>query len=132
MLDPSTILAVIQIAGSLLSQVVKYVSEVKGATTEITRLKQPIQDLEAVLKQLHDICRRYPGRLDGCTIAVTNAQTELSSLDVLLTKHISSRRSRPGLHKLLWPSIKKNVDGYLNRLEQSKTTILLALKPDQL
>jgi chromosome segregation ATPase len=131
-MDPGTILAVVQLSGAVLSNLVKYTKAVKGAATESDRLSKYVEQLRDALNRLEALCREHSDRVQSCATAIKIARDELSALNDLLKPEIDSKRRRLGIRSLKWPLKTEEVNRFIGNLERSKSTVLLALNTDQM
>ena len=140
-MDPGTALAIVKMSASVLSIIWKYYSSVKDAKKDIERLEDEIRVVNKVFQSLKDLLDRanIPGT--GTTkLPVSKSLleptrrtlSEIQELEKRLNPNPGRKvMNRVGVRALKWPLQKKDVDGYIARLERDKTTVVSALQIDQ-
>ncbi|KAJ5690340.1 hypothetical protein N7462_004732 [Penicillium macrosclerotiorum] len=133
----ASVIAVIQLAGSIITVCGGYVNKAKHAKEEIHRLQQELGGLVEVLKVLHQLLHG-----PNCTKLMTTeallkyvpeCNLALKSLKEKLEPDKTQKRmSRLGLRALKWPLKQRAVDDTIRDIERYKTLINLALDIDQL
>jgi hypothetical protein len=121
----SSIIAVVQIAGSIAKLCGGYISDVKDARQDIERLQQKAATLRDVLQKLieaSDMKNQTPLNLSNeVIISIKQCSQELARLQKKLQPKIGQKTmSRVGFRALKWPLSKASVnddvemiDGYL-------------------
>ena len=134
----ASIIAVIQISGSVVSICYSYRNAVKGAAEEAAKITDEVKSLQDILDRLLKIAEREVARgstrlqalqalaePDG---ALSQSQAELSALQIKLEP---AQKARMVWQAIKWPltegSVKKAIEG-ISRL---KATLTLAMVTDQ-
>ena len=135
----ASVIAVIQIAGTIVNICYEYRSRVRHAPRTITRLIDEMDGLRDVLKKLDLVLEEE--RLSGL-MRLTAVHEELTKKDGLLSQCYSDleqlkqtlepkRGIRAVAQALQWPLKEKDVDKALQRIERFKTLLTLATAGDQ-
>jgi hypothetical protein len=137
MLDPSTILAVIDLSAKVLSCIWKYFAAVKDARNDIGRLRLGLEDLQRTFQNLGDLLNGPNGsKLAASKSLVQATFTARKDVEDLLKSLDPGKRTRlmklAGLRELGWPLKKDEVAKILARFERYKAEANLALQVDQM
>ncbi|CAI7611180.1 unnamed protein product [Penicillium pancosmium] len=132
----ASVVAIIQLAGSIVKICGGYIKEAQDAREEILELQQAVTDLAGVLRQLHVLLQGPGGSrfsssqtLDG---AMTKCRLTLQGLEVIIgPEKRSNLMRRLGLRALAWPLKRSEVKGAISDLESYKSTFTLSLQIDQ-
>jgi SMC interacting uncharacterized protein involved in chromosome segregation len=132
----ASVIAVIQVTGSLVKLCGGYIQEVRNAREEIltlqraiTSLQDTIQDLQNNLQEnkakgLHT-SSRLPSDITACL-------SDLQALEARLDPGKGKTLMRKiGLRALKWPLKRTEVEGLTQNLERYKSSFLLSLQVDQ-
>ena len=140
-MDPRTALAVVQISASVLSIILKYYSGVKDAKKDIERLEDEIRVVCKIFQNLKDLLDKTNITTTGTTeLPVSKSLlgptrrtlSEMLELEKRLNPNPGRKvMNKVGFRALGWPLKKKDVDGYIARLERDKATVVSALQLDQ-
>lgn len=132
----ASIIAVIQLAGSIVKVCGGYIQEVKDACDEILSLQKEIQSLQGVLqdleKFLHSVDKKPLPTSSRLPSIVTDCLSDLQDLEARLG--LGTRKKlmkRVGLRALKWPLKRGEVEGIIQNLERYKSSFLLSLQVDQ-
>jgi hypothetical protein len=133
----ASVIAVIQLAGSIVKICGGYIQEVKDAREEILALQQAVTGLEGVLQQLKEFFQGPNGpklsssqTLDG---DITNCSLALTALEKKIDagrRHQAMRRL--GFRALAWPLKRAEVERVVSDLERYKSSFTLSLLIDQM
>jgi uncharacterized protein YydD (DUF2326 family) len=135
--NAASVIAVIQLAGSVVRICGGYIAEVKGARRDVEHVQREIESLTAILQNLLQLLRsRHGTELSTSGVLQENIADCLLTLGDLKRKIEPKRRSQPvmkrlGLRALKWPLKREEVMKVVNRLERDKSSISLALEMDQ-
>lgn len=118
----SSIIAVIQIAGSIAKLCGGYVSDVKDAHQDIERLQQKAATLRDVLQKLieaSDVTNRKPLNLSNeVMISIKQCSDDLARLQKKLQPKTGHKAmSKVGLRALKWPLSKASVNNDVRMIE---------------
>ncbi|KAJ5761804.1 uncharacterized protein N7511_005186 [Penicillium nucicola] len=132
----ASVIAVIQLTGSIAQICGKYLNNVKNATQDIQRFQEKITALAQVLGSLDDLIRGSDGnKLIATQDLVGNIGKCFSALANLKEKINPETTQNPmrkwGLRALKWPLARSEVDLAVNELEWYQTTFTLSLQIDQ-
>ena len=132
----ASVIAVIQLTGSLVKLCGGYIQEVKNARDEISNLHQAIAGLQGTLQDLHKFLQSNDAK--GLPISsrlvsnITDCLSDLRALEVRLDLGKGKKLIRKvGLRALKWPLKRAEVDGVIQNLERYKSLFLLSLQVDQ-
>ncbi|KAI1092560.1 ankyrin repeat-containing domain protein [Rostrohypoxylon terebratum] len=134
-MDPVSISASIIAVIQLSSEVVKYISDVSGATKERIRLRDEVLCCESILQQLRDGSDDSEEAKWSETInSLETPNGPLNRLSVILDLLRSKLQPRDGFEKafgaLKWPFQEKEVSKMINTMEREKNLLNLALAND--
>lgn len=132
----ASIIAVIQLTGSLVKLCGSYFQEVKDARDEIFTLQQTIAGLQGTLQDLHKLSQSNDGkalptssRLVG---NITDCLSDLRALEARLDPGKGKKlMRRVGLRAIKWPMKRAEVEGVIQKLKENKSLFLLSLQVDQ-
>lgn len=132
----ASVIAVIQLAGSLVKVCGGYIREVKDARDEILSLQQEIESLQGILKGLEKILlsgdRKALPTSSRLVSNVTDCLSDLRALETRLDTGTGKRLMRKvGLRALKWPLKREEVEGIIKNLERYTSAFLLSLQVDQ-
>lgn len=132
----ASVIAVIQLTGSIVQICRKYLNNVKNATQDIKRFQEKIAALTHVLQSLEELVRGSDGNklaatqdlvdnIAKCSLALTNLKEKIDP-------ETTQRRMRKwGLRALKWLLAQSEVDFAIIELDWYKTTFALSLQIDQ-
>lgn len=133
-MDPGTILAVVTASATVLNCITKYYLDVKDARQDRERLHKEIEALHHVLKKVQNLAEgpnadKVPclssSVKESCFLDIKNLETKLDP------GKGRKAMKKLGVRALKWPFDKNEVNGYINKLERHKNTIIAALGMDQ-
>jgi hypothetical protein len=132
----ASVIAVIQLTGSLVKLCGGYIREVKGAREEILTLQLVITGLQGTLQDLQKLLQRdNANSLPTSLRLVSNIADCLSDLQALEERLDPGKGRRlmqkVGLRALKWPLKRTEVEGVTKNLERYKSSFLLSLQVDQ-
>jgi hypothetical protein len=132
----ASVIAVIQLTGSLVKLCGGYLREVRNARGEILTLQQGITGLQESLQDLQKFLQSNNGNaLRTSSRLLSNIAHCLSELQALETRLDQGKgkklMSKMGLRAIQWPLKRTEVDGVVKNLERRKSSFLLALQVDQ-
>ncbi|KAF7170941.1 hypothetical protein CNMCM6106_005492 [Aspergillus hiratsukae] len=132
----ASIIAVIQLTGSLVKLCGGYIREVKDARGEILDLQRAITGLQGTLQDLQKFLQSNNGKVlptsSRLVTNITDCLSDLRALEVRLDPGNGKRLMRKvGLRALKWPLKRTEVEGVVKNLERYKTSFLLSLQVDQ-
>jgi hypothetical protein len=133
----ASIIAVIQISQTVITQAYKYGQTVKNAKKDIKRIEGELKDVDNVLRKLRDLAHRVEklGRsLDHWPTLVSMKQKDgpLSKCESALNSLLAELAPVDGWAKMreraLWPHKMKKVEKALRTITQQKGSFMEALK----
>lgn len=132
----ASVIAVIQVAGSIAQICGGYISKVKNANQDICHLQQEVSRLGEVLKTLYELLRgRDGGKLitsDALFHDVANCSSTLANLKKKIDPETTQNPMRKwGLRALKWPLQHAEVEKVISDIERYKSLFSLALQVDQ-
>lgn len=131
----ASIIAIIQLTGSIVNICRGYIQEVKDARDDIITLQQTVAGLEAILQKLKEIPHDSRERKLSTSSLVDNISDCFSCLEALEEKIDLGRGKRMmkrlGIRALKWPLKRKEVDRIITNLERYKSFFTLSLQVDQ-
>ncbi|KGO43643.1 hypothetical protein PEX1_080080 [Penicillium expansum] len=133
----TSVIAVIQLTGSIVKICGSYIQEAKNARDEILELQQAVTDLEGVLRELNVLLQSPNGsKLSSSqTLAssITRCRSTLEALEEILQPGRRKQAMRRlGLRALAWPIKRKQAKGIASDLQEYKSTFTLSLQIDQI
>ena len=132
----TSVIAVIQLTGSLMKICGGYIQEVKDARDDIITLQRTVTGLQGILQTLHKFLQaRSETRLPTSSRLVNDITDCLSDLRTL-EENIDPGRGkkmmkRLGLRALKWPLKRTEVERIVQALERYKSSFTLYLQVDQ-
>lgn len=135
-MDPGTILAVIQLTGSVAKICGKYITGVKGATGEIESLQHELEGLKGVLQRLDELLKGPHGPVLRASQDLAKNIDHCHARLAALKEHIEPSDKRKfmtklGLRALKWPLKRDEVERTTKELDRDKSLFLTALQIDQ-
>ena len=131
----ASVIAVVQLTGSIIQICGKYISNVKNATQDIRRLEEKIAALANVLQSLDELLRGSNGKITALKHLVGNITTcslALTELKNKMDPETTQKGMRKwGLRAFKWPLARSEVDSVIGEIEWYKTTFALSLQVDQ-
>ncbi|KAJ5435561.1 hypothetical protein N7445_006446 [Penicillium cf. griseofulvum] len=132
----ASVIAVIQLTGSLVKLCGGYIQEVKDARDQIFTLQRAIAGLQGTLQDLQKFLQSNDGKaLPTSSRLVNNIADCLSDLRALEARLDLGKgkklMSKMGLRALKWPLKRTEVEGVTQNLERYKSSFLLSLQVDQ-
>jgi hypothetical protein len=136
----ASVIAVIQLTGSLVAICGGYIQKVKYARVDVTTLQQAAEGLQPMLQDIHRLLqnsneKRLPtsSRLvSDITDALSDLQAHLQSLNGRLGSGIGKRSmSTFGLRAWKWPLERAEVDREVQKLKRYQDLIFSALAVDR-
>jgi hypothetical protein len=133
----ASVIAVIQVTGSLVTICGGYLQRVKHARNDIITLQRTIESLQMILQDLLKILRdsnkeRLPtsSRLAS---EIVHCFSDLRALNEKLESNNGKKSMRKfGFRAWRWPLERAEVDGEVQKLERYKSSFLLSLQVDQM
>jgi uncharacterized protein Yka (UPF0111/DUF47 family) len=132
----ASVIAAIQLTGSLVMQCWGYFQEVKGARDEIQYLQRTITGLQGTLQDLERLLRS-----DGTKALPTSSKLDRNiedcsaELQALETRLDSGKRKKlmrkVGLRALKWPLKRSEMESVIQKLEGYKSLFIVSLNVDQ-
>jgi SMC interacting uncharacterized protein involved in chromosome segregation len=132
----ASVIAVVQVTGSLVKLCGGYIQEVRNAREEILTLQRAITSLQDTLQDLQNNLQenkakglytssRLPSDITACL-------SDLQALEARLDPGKGKTLMRKiGLRALKWPLERTEVEGLTQNLERYKSSFLLSLQVDQ-
>jgi hypothetical protein len=132
----ASVIAVIQLTGSLVKLCGGYIREVKYARDEILTLQQTIAGLKGTLQDLHTFLQSTDGKAlptsSRLVRNITDCLTDLCALEARLDPGRGKKLMRKmGLRALKWPLKRAEMEGVIQNVERYKSSFLLSLQVDQ-
>ncbi|KAJ5991396.1 WD40 repeat-like protein [Penicillium canescens] len=132
----ASVIAVVQLTGSLVKLCGGYIQEVRNAREEILTLQRAIfglQDsLQALQNNLQENKAKCPSTSSRLPSDITACLSDLQALEARLDRGKGKALMRKmGLRALKWPLERTEVEGLIRRLERYKSSFLLSLQVDQ-
>ncbi|KAJ5936027.1 hypothetical protein N7454_005325 [Penicillium verhagenii] len=132
----ASVIAVIQLTGSIATFCGGYIQEVKDARNEILALQQAITGLEGTLQDLQKLLQSNNGTVLSTSSQlvsnITDCKADLRALEVKLDPGKGKKLMRKvGLRALKWPLKRAEVEGIVQKLERYNSSFLLSLQVDQ-
>jgi hypothetical protein len=137
----ASVIAVIQLAGSILKICGGYIHEVKDARKEITSLQQQVEGITTVLEKLREHLQGPNGTklftsqiLDG---SIADCRSVLEALEKKIHPDktglgtVKKKMRRLGIRALKWPLKRTEVQEVMSELEKYKSLFTLSLSIDQ-
>lgn len=132
----ASVIAVIQLTGSLVKICGGYIQEVKDARDDIITLQRAITGLQGILQDLQKFLQSHNDKtLPTSSRLVSNITDCLSDLRALEVKIDPGRGKKlmrkVGFRALKWPLKRAEVEGIVQNLERYKSSFTLSLQVDQ-
>ncbi|KAL3469681.1 WD40 repeat-like protein [Aspergillus californicus] len=132
----ASVIAVIQLTGSLVKLCGGYIQEVKDARKEIINLQHAITGLEGTLQDLQKFLQSNNAKALPTSSRlfsnIADCLSDLQALEARLDPGKGRRLMRKvGLRALKWPLKRTEVEGVAKNLERYKSLFLLSLQMDQ-
>lgn len=132
----ASVVAVIQLAGSLVTVCGSYIQNVKHARDDITALQLSVESLRGVLQELLQFLRGLNDKSLPTSLRLVNDITDclldLQGLNERLEPRKGKRSMRRfGLRAFRWPLDRAEVDREVQKFERYKSSFLLSLQVDQ-
>ncbi|KAJ5713514.1 uncharacterized protein N7483_010695 [Penicillium malachiteum] len=133
----SSVIAIIQLAGSLAQLCGGYIQKVKGARDEILTLQQSIGGIQGIFSDLERLLSHDPQSLPSSSQLVSNIEaclSDLQGLEAKLDPHGgkgTKMMRKVGLRALKWPLKRGEVESIVQTLERYKSSFILSLQVDQ-
>lgn len=131
----ASVIAVIQLTGSLVKLCRGYIREVKDARDEILKLQRAAESLQRIfqdLKFLQDSNGKRLSTSSQLASDIADCLSDLQALEARLDPGKGKKIMRKaGLRALKWPMKRAEVEGVTQNLEKYKTSFLLSLQVDQ-
>lgn len=132
----ASVIAVIQLTGSLVKLCGGYIREVQNAREEILTLQRTIIGLQDTLQDLQNNLQKNKANAlptsSRLPIVITACLSDLQALESRLDPGKGKSLMRKiGLRALKWPLKRAEVEGLTQNLERYKSSFLLSLQVDQ-
>ncbi|KAJ6118780.1 hypothetical protein N7471_013400 [Penicillium samsonianum] len=132
----ASVIAVIQLTGTLVKLCGGYIQEVKDARDEILTLQRAIAGLQGTLQDLQRFLQSNHGKaLPTSSRLVSNftdCLSDIRALEARLDPGKGKKLMRKvGLRALKWPLKRTEVESVIHNLERYKSSFLLSLQVDQ-
>lgn len=133
----ASVIAVVQLTGTIAQICGKYLNNVKNAKQDIQRFQEKTIALAQVLQSLDELLHRSNGiELTATKSLVDNIATCYSALTKLKEKidpeTTQGHMRKWGLRAFKWPLTRSELDDALNEIEGYKTTFSFSLQVDQM
>ncbi|KAJ5151368.1 uncharacterized protein N7482_010620 [Penicillium canariense] len=133
----ASVIAVIQLTGSIVQICGQYLNNVKNARRDIQRFQEQVAALANVLQSLDELTRGSNGKqltaTQGLIDNIAECSLALTSLKEKIDPQVTQRRMRTwGLRAFKWPLTRLEVDHAIMELEGYKSTFALSLQVDQM
>lgn len=134
--NAASIIAIIEVAGSVLKTCVTYFNEVKDAKNDIHRLQVEVASLTGLLEKVSELLHSPHGMVLSASKMMVDGMNECSSTLTALDKRIDPGKSHKimtkwGIRALKWPLKKDELRKTVEDIERCKTALNLALQVDQ-
>ncbi|KAE8132421.1 hypothetical protein BDV38DRAFT_210749 [Aspergillus pseudotamarii] len=132
----ASVIAVIQLTGSLVKLCGGYIQEVNNARNDILTMQKAIVSLEGTLQDLKSFLQSDSGRAlptsSRLVSDIAHCLSDLQALEVRLDPGRGKRLMRKvGLRALKWPLKRTETKGIVKNMERYKSSFLLSLQVDQ-
>jgi hypothetical protein len=132
----ASVIAIIQLTGSLMKLFGGYIQEVKDARADIISLQRTFENIEWTLQDLHTFLQRDDGKALSVSSRIANSITDcLTDLQTVEAKLDPGKgrnmMKKVGLRALKWPLKRAELESIIHNLERYKSLFLLALQVDQ-
>ncbi|KAJ5216310.1 uncharacterized protein N7498_002717 [Penicillium cinerascens] len=134
--NAASIIAVIQLAGTVLTTCVTYFNEVKDAKNDIHRLHLEVASLTGLLNKVSELLHSPDGTDLSASKMMVDSMNECFSTLTALDKRIDPGNrhkimTKWGIRALKWPLKKDELRKTVEDIERCKTALNLALQVDQ-
>ncbi|KAL3457447.1 hypothetical protein BJX64DRAFT_293126 [Aspergillus heterothallicus] len=134
-MDPGTIIAVAQLAGSLALTLGRYIKRAKGAKDEVLTLQKKTQVLQKTLEDLAGLLQNGDNSrlatLKGVSDDIQECQTTLTSFQQRLETKKSKLKEMFGTDNLKWPFQSGDFKSLIGEIDDYQKRFIHALKIDQ-
>jgi hypothetical protein len=132
----ASVIAVIQLTGSLVKLCGGYIQKVTDARDEIYSLQRSIEGIQGMLQDLQKSLQSDDGKAlpTSARLAnnVTDCLSDLRDLEAKIDLGKGNKLMRKvGLRALRWPLKRAEVERIIQNLERYKSSFLLSLQMDQ-
>lgn len=132
----ASVIAVVQLTGSILQICGNYLNNVKNAKQDIQRFQLKIAALAQVLQSLDELIRGSNGNRLIATQELVDSIAKCSSALTNLKEKIDPETTQRGMRKwgllaFKWPLARPEIDDAIMEIEWYKTTFALSLQVDQ-
>ncbi|KAJ5796214.1 uncharacterized protein N7518_004754 [Penicillium psychrosexuale] len=132
----ASVIALVQVTGTIVQICGKYINNVKNATQDIQRFQEKIVALAQVLQSLDKVTRGSNGNKLTTTQDLVDTIAKCSSALARLKDKIDPETTQRGMRKwglraFRWPLARSELDDAIMELEWYKTTFALSLQVDQ-
>jgi hypothetical protein len=132
----ASVIAVIQLTGSLVKLCGGYIQEVKDAREKIFTLQQAISGLQGTIQDLQKFLQSNDGKALRTSSQldrdIADCISDLRALEARLDPGKGKKlMSKMGLRALKWPLKRTQVEGVIQNIERYKSSFLLSLQVDQ-
>jgi hypothetical protein len=132
----ASVIAIIQLTGSIVKLCGGYVQDVKSARDEIFTLQQAINNLQGTLQVLHILLRSNDAIVLPASSRlvnnVTDCLSDLRALEAKLGQGKGRKLMRKvGLRALTWPLKRTELEGVIQNIEKYKSLLTFSLQVDQ-
>ncbi|KAJ6060292.1 hypothetical protein N7444_002146 [Penicillium canescens] len=131
----ASVIAVIQLTGSLMKLCGGYIQEARNARNEISTLQQAIAGLQGTIQDLDKYLQSNEGTAlptsSRLVRSITDCLSDLQALEMRLDPGKGKKLMRKvGLRALKWPLKRAEVEGVIQNLERYKSSFILSLNVD--
>lgn len=132
----ASVIAVVQLTGTIVQICGRYLTNVKNATQDIQRFREKIATLAQTLQSLNELTSGSNGNNFAPTQNVVDNIATCSLALTKLKEKIDPETTQRGMRKwgfraLKWPLARSEVDAAITEIEWYKTTFALCLQIDQ-
>ncbi|CAG7929021.1 unnamed protein product [Penicillium olsonii] len=132
----ASLIAIIELTGSLLKICGSYIREVNDARDEILTLQQTIAGLQGTLQDMHELLQSTNGKSlptsSRLVSTITDCLADLHALQKGLDPGTGKKMMRKmGLRALKWPLKHAEMESIIQKVERHKSSFLLSLQVDQ-
>ena len=132
----ASLIAIIELTGSLLKICGSYIREVNDARDEILTLQQTIAGLQGTLQDMHELLQSTTGKSlptsSRLVSTITDCLADLHALQKGLDPGTGKKMMRKmGLRALKWPLKHAEMESIIQKVERHKSSFLLSLQVDQ-
>ncbi|CAG8268901.1 unnamed protein product [Penicillium olsonii] len=132
----ASLIAIIELTGSLLKICGSYIREVNDARDEILILQQTIAGLQGTLQDMHELLQSTNGKSlptsSRLVSTITDCLTDLHALQKGLDPGTGKKMMRKmGLRALKWPLKHAEMESVIQKVKRHRLSFLLSLQVDQ-